>query len=304
MQNAGIAELGLNWRYTAFEVLPEELPAALAGARAMRFVGLNLTVPHKLHAVKLVDELDESAKKWGAVNTICFETRARQGQWIPLGQATLADLGEIRSHGYNTDADAIVRSLREDLDLNLEGARIVLLGAGGAGGVAALKLAESGVRRLHLINRTRSKAEAVAREIRSRHPGVEVDTDYPANPVDLILNATSLGLRSGDVMPLDEGKFSFKKAGAAYDMIYQPAETPFLRQARAAGCRTANGVGMLLYQGVKALEIWSGRKPPVESMRTALLKNVYGGEAPERAAPPGLMASNQAEQDKNGCIPE
>lgn len=276
MQNAGLAALGLNWRYLAFDVHPDNLRDAIAGAKAMRFVGLNLTVPHKLLAMELVDALDASAKTWGAVNTICFEGRSADGHWRPLREFPTVLPAEIRSQGFNTDADAIVHALREELGLKLRGTKALLLGAGGAGRVAALKLAEEGAAELFLANRTESKAAEIAGEIGRRYPGVKVSVGYPKMAVDLALNATSLGLKPGDGSPMDEGRFAFKHARAVYDMIYRPAETEFLRRARAAGCRATNGLGMLLYQGVKALEIWSGKRPPVDVMRRALEENVYG----------------------------
>ena len=119
MHNAAFAALGLNWRYLAFEVDPKNLRAAIAGARAMNFVGLNLTVPHKLLAVDMVDELDASAKTWGAVNTIKFENG--------------------RAIGFNTDADAIVSSLREDLKVELRGAKVLLRPASPGTGIIAGK---------------------------------------------------------------------------------------------------------------------------------------------------------------------
>lgn len=282
MQNAGIAALGLDWRYLAFDVRPEELRPAIEGARAMRFIGLNLTVPHKLLAYELVDELDESARTWGAVNTIRFEARDPSGQWRPLAQFDqLPETDRILARGFNTDADAIIRSLQEDLGLEIRGQRVVLLGAGGAGRTAALRLAAEGVAGLWLVNRTASKAEALAAEIRRRHPDTEVHLGYPTDTsVDLLLNATSLGLRPQDPLPLDPNRFPLQAVAAVYDMIYRPAETPLLAAAKAAGCRTANGLGMLLYQGVRALELWSGRPGPVEAMRTALQAHLYGRPSP------------------------
>jgi shikimate dehydrogenase len=274
MQNAGMAALGLNWRYLAFEVLPDELPAAIQGAKAMRFVGLNLTVPHKLLAVNLMDALDESARLWGAVNTVRFEGRDERGVWRPL-QELAESPREVRSHGFNTDADALARALREDLGLEPKGARILVLGAGGAGRTAALKLASERAAELYLVNRSADKAEAVAREIRERHPDSKVTVGYPAKPVDLLLNTTSLGLKPDDSIPLDQNQFSVGRAGAVYDMVYRPAETALLKAARSCGCRAANGLGMLLHQGVKALELWSGRGAPVQIMRQALETSVY-----------------------------
>jgi shikimate dehydrogenase len=276
MQNAGLATLGLDWRYLAFDVRPEELRTALLGARTMQFVGLNLTVPHKLLAFDMMDALDESAKNWGAVNTIRFEGRDKSGNWLPLYQFDDAPPDKVRSHGFNTDAEAIVRSLREDLKAELSGARVLVLGAGGAGRVAALKIASEGVKELFLVNRTPSKASSVAAEIRRRHLDVKVHLEYPRGEVDLAINATSLGLAESDPLPVDGKQFSLRQAHAVYDMIYRPAETPLLRAAKSGGSRVANGLGMLLYQGAKALEIWSGQAAPIEIMRRALEDEVYG----------------------------
>ncbi|MGD0351013.1 MAG: shikimate dehydrogenase [Verrucomicrobiota bacterium] len=299
MHNAAFAALGLNWRYLAFEVHPDNLRAAIAGAKAMQFSGLNLTVPHKVLAMEIVDELDESAKTWGAVNTIRFEAREAGGQWRPLhhfsedlspdakkrsagvppaksdqaGQRPA--LPEVRSQGFNTDADGIARSLREDLALDLAGAKVLLLGTGGAGQVAALRLAVEKVSELFLVDYVKTKAEAVAGEIRKRHPRVKTVLGFPKGPVDLLLNATPLGLKENDPLPLDEKQFPLRQARAVYDMVYRPAETGLLKAAKAAGCKTANGLGMLLHQGAKAFEIWTGQPAPLKVMRRALEAEVY-----------------------------
>lgn len=276
MQNAGIAALGLNWRYLAFDVQPENLRTAMAGAKAMGFVGLNLTVPHKLLALEMVDELDESARRWGAVNTICFEGRDASAAWKPISQLAAEDLTEVRSRGFNTDADAIVQSLQEDLGCDWPGTEVLLLGAGGAGRTAARRLAAAGVKRLFLVNRTIDKAREVAEEIRQSFAATQAVVGYPSGHVGLLINATSVGLKPDDPLPFDQAQFALSNATAVYDMIYRPAETNLLRAAKAAGCRTANGIGMLLYQGAKALEIWSGQSAPIPQMREALFKNVYG----------------------------
>jgi shikimate dehydrogenase len=275
MQNAGIAALGLDWRYLACEVAPADLASAIAGAKAMHFVGLNLTVPHKLLALDLVDVLDESAREWGAVNTIVFEARDASGEWCSLGQLTNPS-GPIRSRGFNTDANAIVRSLREDLTIEPRGARVLLLGAGGAARAAALRLADEGVSELWLVNRTSSKAAELAEEISARFPAVHAGVGYPDSDVEILLNATSAGLHPDDPLPLDIERFPLCRADGVYDMIYRPATTPLLIAARAAGCQTANGLGMLLHQGADALELWSGRTAPRDLMRAALENEVYG----------------------------
>lgn len=256
MHNAAFAEFGMDWRYLAFEVDPKNLRAAIEGAKAMNFAGLNLTVPHKLLAVEMMDELDESAKIWSAVNTIKFQNG--------------------RAIGFNTDADGLVNSLREDLNFNPRGAKVLLLGAGGAGRTAALKLAAENVAELFLVNRTQSKAEEIAAEIQKQFSSVKIAVGFPKVKVDLVLNATSLGLKTEDPSPLDEKQFSLKNAGAVYDMIYRPAETKLLSAARNSGSKTANGLGMLLHQGAKAFEIWTGKPAPLGVMRRALEQNIYG----------------------------
>ena len=281
MHNPAIAKLGLNWQYIAEEVPPEELGKAIEKAKAARYIGLNLTVPHKILALDMVDILDDSAKKWGAVNTICFEAKDENNVWTPLGQITDLQQGELRTKGYNTDADGITLALKEDLKLKLAGLKALFLGAGGAGRVAALKLAEEKVAELYLVNRTSSKAEELAAEINNRYPQTSVSVGYPENipdKIDLVLNSTSLGLNESDPLPIDESKFSLGNAESVFDMIYNPAETKLLKKAKASGCNTSNGLGMLLWQGAKALEIWSGQTAPVEVMRNALTNYIYDNE--------------------------
>jgi shikimate dehydrogenase len=156
------------------------------------------------------------------------------------------------------------------------GAKVLLLGTGGAGQVAALRLALENVSELFLFDCVNAKAEAVAQEIRKRHPRMKVATGFPKGSVDLLLNATPLGLKPGDASPLEGAAFSLPQARAVYDMIYRPAETPLLKAAKNAGCKTANGLGMLLHQGAKAFEIWTGKFAPLDVMRRALEQNIYG----------------------------
>lgn len=276
MHNAAFAALGLNSRYLAFDVRPEDLAQAIAGAKAMKFVGLNLTLPHKVLAVPMVDHLDASGSRLGAINTILFEGKDGRGAWKSLGLLDPSTINEVRSVGFNTDAAAIIRSLREDLRVEPGGASVLLLGAGGAARVAALQLASEGIAHLFLVNRTAAKAEDIAREVRTQTPQVQVTLGYPAASVDLVLNATSLGLKESDPLPYDSRQFSLGSAGAVYEMIYRPAETAFLRAAKAAGRPVVNGLGMLLHQGARALEIWTGHPAPTGTMRRALEQSVYG----------------------------
>lgn len=276
MQNAALRALGLNWVYLAFDVLPEKLSEAIEGARVMKFAGINLTVPHKLIAFKIVDEVDSDAREWQAVNTIRFEAKDINGQWRPLIDFKEDVPDEIRAHGFNTDAEAIELALQEDFGFNIPGSSVLLLGTGGAGRVAALKLASRGVKELYVCNRTKEKAEEVITLIRERYPEVAVEFGFPDKKIDLVLNATSAGLQPDAPLPLGIDESILKKAAFVYDMIYRPAETMLLKVAKKVGCRTANGLSMLLWQGVRALEIWTGMTAPVEIMRKALINNIYG----------------------------
>ena len=275
MHNAAFSAAGLDWAYLACEVDPNHLGEALIGAARMGFCGLNLTIPHKLEALEWVDELDESARVFGAVNTVVFEAEI-QGEWFPVGTVDSSDCPK-RSKGYNTDADALIRALKEDLRVEPRSSRVLLLGAGGAARAASLRLAEEGILELWIVNRTTSKAEELAAEISHRFPAVTVEVGYPESDVEILLNGTSLGLKVGDGLPLDIERFPLHRVDGVYDMIYRPAQTPLLRAAHAAGCQIANGLGMLLYQGAAAWELWTGRPAPLEVMREALSREIYGG---------------------------
>ena len=276
MHNAAFAALGLNWRYLAFEVRAEDLRAAIAGAKAMQFSGLNLTVPHKLLAMEMVDELDESAKTWGAVNTVRFEARDGDGQWQPLHHFSEPLPGEIRSQGFNTDSDGFGPFIARGFGPGTGGRESIVARngrgrAGGgfeAGGGKCVRIVSGGFR------------EGQGRGGGAGNPQTasagESSDRFSKGPVDLLLNATPLGLKAGDPSPLDGKQFPLRQARAVYDMIYSPAETTLLKAAKAAGCKTANGLGMLLYQGAKAFEIWTGQPAPVDVMRRALEQNIYG----------------------------
>ena len=151
----------------------------------------------------------------------------------------------------------------------------MILGAGGAGRAATMQCAIAEVAELYLVNRTISKAEELAREVQKRHPKINVIVGAPREgKIDLLINATSLGLRPDDPKPICCAQISMFTH--VFDMIYRPAETKLLREAKRAGCHTANGLSMLLHQGAKAFEIWSGKKAPVRVMRKALQRTVYG----------------------------
>ena len=263
MHNAAFDHLGLNWRYLAFDVHPDDLHGALRGICDLHFVGVNLTVPHKLLAVKMVNSMDKEAQLLGAVNTVLVDNR--------------------KLMGFNTDGYGFKRAVREEFGMELRGRRVLILGAGGAGRALAVQCAVEGAAAIFIVNRTHSKAASVVAEIRKLTPRT-FTVAMPMEPqhigkhldeVDIVVNATSLGLRPGDTPPL--AKFPRKcKWLRVYDTIYRPSETRFLAAARKAGAQTANGLSMLLHQGARSFEIWTGRRAPLPVMRRALHKAVYG----------------------------
>jgi len=255
MHNAALSELArgdarfADWRYFAFDVEPGALAQALGLMRERGFRGVNLTVPHKVLAAGLVAGLDPEARDAGAVNTLAWD---RSG-WL----------------GFNTDGHGLAAAIREDLGLELRGATIVLLGAGGAARAAAARCLRSGCAALWIMNRTRSRLDrllaqlgplAGATPIGAIAPGA-AGAGLPAGA--LVINATSAGLRDSDAAPADLG--AFPGVAAVYDMIYNPPRTRLLAQARQLGLPHANGLGMLVHQGAKSLEIWTG----IPSSRTA-----------------------------------
>lgn len=258
MHNAAFAALGLNWRYLAFDVEPSRLRMALDGLATLNAAGVNLTVPHKILAVRLLDEMDESVRQSGAANTIHFTAAG----------------GRCRRRGFNTDGFGLLKALRAEFSFHPRGRTAAVLGCGGAGRGAAIQLALAGARKLILLNRTRSRSRAVAREIRAlRLPTVCV---FAPEPCDLAVQATSLGLKPGDPLPISRADLGRLAPRFFFEMIYRPVETPVMRLAARLKCRTANGLEMLLYQGSKAFEIWTGRKAPIKVMRAALRREVYG----------------------------
>lgn len=256
LHNAGFRALGLGWVYVPWAVPPNRLEAVVRGlAGAENFMGGNVTVPHKEAVVPFLDTLSPEAERLGAVNTIVRRN--------------------AKLEGHNTDGAGFLAALREQ-GFDPAGSRIVLIGAGGAAKAVAFALAGVGAQAISIVNRTPARAEELARGMARVFPGVRTMA-YPlltftrvsfSTGGDLIVNCTSAGLRAEDHPPLD-GEI-FRDFAFAYDLIYNPPETRFLRTARAAGCRAANGTGMLLHQGTLAFELWTGRKAPVAAMRAAL----------------------------------
>ena len=264
MQNAALEQCGLEMRYAAFQVAPNDLAEALRLFGQLDFVGLNLTVPHKITALPLVDEADEQARRIGAVNTIAFRDR--------------------KSLGWNTDGPGFTRAIREVFSVDLRDLRVALLGAGGGAGRAiAYQCAWENCERLVLINRTLEKAQALVRELggyfsgprvfgpEARLEAVRWDEPILRNQLartDLVVNATTLGLRQVDPSPLPHSLLAPHLM--VYDLVCKTAPTPLLAGAAESGARGANGLTMLLHQGALAFERWFDRPAPLVAMRAAL----------------------------------
>ena len=256
MHNAAFAATGLNWCYLALPVGRARLGDALRGLVALGAAGANVTVPHKEAALAYLDDTSDEARAIGAVNTVRVE-------------------GE-RLVGYNTDGGGLLDALRLDAGVAPDGVRAVVVGAGGAARAAAFALVDAGAASVVVANRNWDRAASLAADVRRAFPRRAVE----AMPLDgaagtrmrdatLLVQATTVGSgaeRAETPVPreaLHPGLF-------VMDMVYEPRETVLLREARARGCRTLEGRSMLVYQGARAFELWTGRPAPIEAMRRAV----------------------------------
>lgn len=265
MVEAAFRHHGLPWRYLTIEVAPADLPAAVAGARAMGFRGFNCTLPHKVAVVPLLDEVAESAALMGAVNCV-----VRRGD---------------RLVGENTDGKGFLESLAPLRDP--AGARVLLLGAGGAARAIAVELALAGARHVTVVNRSPARGQALAELLRGEVAarvggalGVELlawegDVRVPEG-TDVVVNGTSIGLfpHVEARIPLDLS--TLRPGMVVADVIPNPPRTRLVREAEARGCRVIDGLGMLVAQGRLAIQHWTGLLPDGAVMRRAL-EEVFGG---------------------------
>ena len=256
MHNAAYKKLGLDYVYVPFHVKPDELAKAVAGLRALNVRGFNVTIPHKVSVIPLLDKLDSLAEKIGAVNTVVN---------------TEGDL-----LGYNTDAEGFLQALLEN-GIKPQGKRVVVLGAGGASRAITYILAKNEAR-VTILNRQQELdwAEDISRLIKKDF-GKEVkvyELGQLAGAIentDLLVNATSVGMSpASQDSPVPAQLLN--KVPAVFDIVYNPIETRLLREAKAAGAKTISGVDMLAWQGALAFEKWTGQKAPLDLMREAAVK--------------------------------
>lgn len=254
MLNRAFAAAGINAVYTAFHVKPELLADAVRGVRSLGMGGVNVTIPHKLEVMRYLDEIDETARAAGAVNTV-----------VNRGGALV---------GYNTDGIGYVRSLKEETGMKLGGARILMLGAGGAARGVGYALAKEKPERIIIANRTEAKAADLAKELSASAEAESIaweQIDHIIGNVNLIVNTTPIGMHPQvEAMPIRPS--GIVPGTVVSDLIYNPLVTKFLRAAEQAGAVIHGGLGMFVYQGAYAFEYWTGVPAPVEAMRAAVLE--------------------------------
>ena len=262
MHNASIKALGLeaDYEYGKLDVPPEELMARLSQLPAEGYAGVNLTIPLKEVAFHGLECLDVSAKTLGAVNTVEF-----------------TEEGLI---GHNTDGYGFLKALEESFGKATEGDHVFVLGCGGAGRAVALMAAIDEVCSITLADVDAARVANLAAEIKRIAPEVELfqcleksEQIKACRAADLVIQASPVGMKKEDpsLMPPE----AFREGQRVFDLIYMYPETAFLSTAKAAGAQTANGLNMLLHQGARAFEIWTGITPDVAAMREALEKAVY-----------------------------
>jgi len=258
MHNDAFQALGLDAYYHAFHVTPDNLEAAVKGMKAIGVAGFNVTIPHKAAIMQYLDDIDPIAKTIGAVNTVV----RRSGRWI----------------GYNTDGPGFLQALKEEIGRPLAGDKVLVIGAGGAAKAIYYSLCREGAQQVDLSNRTKEKAEAIRNANPYPCPSQVLTLDEAEKNLGsytLIVQTTSIGMypktdaQAVSLANLQPGAF-------VSDIIYNPFETKFLKEAKKRGARTQNGLGMFIYQGAVAFEKWTGIKPDTERMKSIVLKHLGG----------------------------
>ena len=255
MIEAAYRHLNLNWRYLTIEVGPNDLEAAVQGAKVMGFQGFNCTIPHKVNVIQYLDGLGESASLMGAVNCVV----RRDGQWI----------------GENTDGKGFVSSLRELTDPKNK--KIVIFGAGGAARAISVEVALAGAHHITIVNRSAQRGEELTTLLQNKLPCYADfscwDTTFTIpSDTDIVINATSIGLFPDIEARLDFDIESLSSNMVVADVIPNPPATNLVRDARAKGCKVIDGLAMLVSQGVIGVKHWTGFDPDPTIMRSALVK--------------------------------
>jgi shikimate dehydrogenase len=249
MHNAAFEHLGLDYCYLPFSVHPDSLKSAVEAIRALNLAGVNVTIPHKESVIPYLENVNEEALFIGAVNTIVNQ--------------------DGRLTGYNTDGRGFMRSLAEN-NVSPDNKNILIVGAGGASRAIGYYLSQK-ADQLFLFDIDKIKLEKLASDLSEIRDNISVLNDTAdLGHFDVLINATPLGLKTTDPVPFDVSILSSHQT--VCDLIYK--KTPLLSHAAQKGCKTIDGLGMLLWQGVLAFELWTRIPPPVEIMKTALMKGI------------------------------
>jgi len=258
MHNAAFEELDLDFVYLAFRVRREELRDAMAGARSLDIHGLNVTMPHKTAVMRYLDEIDSTAKSIGAVNTI------------------LNDRGKLV--GYITDGVGAINALKEN-GVSLEGKKLLLLGAGGAGKAIAFHAVQE-VEELKILNRTARKAKDLAEILRKKFnkkvSGNSLSSEIVKKELEdtgILVNATSVGMYPNVDRSLVDQSW-LRPDLCVMDIVYDPLETKLAKDARSVGAKVVSGIEMLVHQGAASFEIWTNHTAPVKMMKKAVLNKL------------------------------
>lgn len=257
MHNAAYQDMGLDICYVPLHVTPEALESAITGLKAMQFLGANVTIPHKVKVFGLMDSLADSAIRAGAVNTIVND----QGRLV----------------GHNTDGVGFLRALEEKITVDFSLTSVFVSGAGGAARAVCVAVADQGVPRITLINRSRGRADDLKSVLLAEFPALDVivmtpEEDYGALLAEskLVVNATPLGMNN-ELKRLPLRVDSLSKDHVVCDIVYtRPQETPLLVAAQEKGATVLGGLGMLLHQGAVAIHLWTSMDPPIEVMRRTI----------------------------------
>jgi shikimate dehydrogenase len=254
MHNAAFEAMGVHAVYVPFQVKPEDLGKATMALRALNVSGVNVTLPHKGAVIEFLDELDQSAKQIGAVNTIVHRNH--------------------KLYGYNTDGAGFILSLRKDGHFDPSGKKAVILGSGGAAAAVAMALADAGVRRIVIANRNKTRAEVLTKRVQKHfeRETIPVALDesralyWLIKESDLLVNATSVGLSGNERLTINPNSLHPKLF--VYDLVYR--DTALLKMAKRKGLKTLDGLGMLVSQGARSFELFTGKRAPFRVMRNAV----------------------------------
>jgi len=263
MQNAALHECGIEMQYARLHLTAKELDKGIEQICENEFVGFNLTLPHKERALSLMDEVEDDAKRAGAINTVAIRDQKRIG--------------------FNTDGVGFSRAIRETFSVDLRDLRVLVLGAGGSARAIAFECARQNCERLVIANRTRAKADSLVQNLQSFFTGPRVlgpvarlqaigwddsEMRMQLGHTDLLVNATPIGLQGGERSPVPAHLLAPHQM--VFDTTYRASRSALLTAAAEVGARGSNGLSMLLHQGARAFELWFSREAPIEVMRAAL----------------------------------